>query len=162
MIRDAIAGQFGAAIDTLEAAIRACPENLWSDSNRNPQFWYLAYHAIFFADLYLSPGQEGFKPPAPYTLSEFDPSGLMPERVYTRDEMLAYLEHDRRKFRGIMAEWTDERAAEVLSFGSITGTLAEVMLYNLRHLQHHSAQLNLILRQVTNAAPRWVVRTPKL
>jgi hypothetical protein len=34
------------------------------------------------------------------------------------------------------------------------------MLYNLRHVQHHAAQLNLILRQVTDSAPDWVGRTP--
>jgi hypothetical protein len=157
-IRNAVAGQFAAALDSLEAAVRACPDELWTDTTRHPQYWYLAYHAIFFADLYLSPGQEGFQPPAPYTLSEFDPSGLMPPRVYARDEMLAYLEHDRRKFRGLMAEWTDEGAAEVLAFGSVTGPRAEILVYNLRHLQHHAAQLNLILRQVTNSAPRWIVR----
>jgi hypothetical protein len=34
-----------------------------------------------------------------------------------------------------------------------------MLLYNLRHVQHHAAQLNLILRQVTNsAAPAWVRR----
>jgi hypothetical protein len=34
----------------------------------------------------------------------------------------------------------------------------ELFLYNLRHLQHHTAQLNLLLRQRTDSAPRWVGR----
>ena len=29
---------------------------------------------------------------------------------------------------------------------------------NLRHVQHHTAQLNLLLRQRTDSAPRWVSR----
>ncbi|HKS17037.1 MAG TPA: DinB family protein [Planctomycetota bacterium] len=153
-MKSELAAQFGGALDMLENAIRACPESLWGDTSRNPQFWYVAYHVVFYTDLYLSPGQEGFAPPPPYTLSEFDPSGLMPDRVYSKDEMLAYLEHDRRKFKAMLAGWTDERRA----FGSITGTTLEVLLYNLRHVQHHAAQLNLLLRQVTDSAPRWVVR----
>lgn len=157
-VPSAIAAQFGAGLDMLENAIRACPDSLWGDSSRNPQYWYLAYHVIFYIDVYLSKGDKGFAPPPPYTLSEFDPAGPMPERVYSKDEMLAYLEHDRRKFRGVIAEWTDERAREQLKFGSITGTLVEICIYNLRHIQHHAAQLNLILRQVTDSAPRWVVR----
>ena len=32
----------------------------------------------------------------------------------------------------------------------------ELLLYNMRHVQHHAAQLNLLLRQTTNSAPRWV------
>jgi uncharacterized damage-inducible protein DinB len=33
---------------------------------------------------------------------------------------------------------------------------AELLLYNMRHVQHHTAQLNLMLRQETGSAPRWV------
>ena len=158
-LRAAVGGQFGAALDMLENAIRACPDSLWGDRTRNPQFWYLAYHTIFYTDLYLSPGQEGFQPPAPYTLSEYDPSGAMPPRVYTRPELLSYLDHGRRKLRGVIDSLTDEAAAERLAFGSITGSRLEVLLYCTRHIQHQSAQLNLILRQATHSAPGWVVRS---
>ena len=37
----------------------------------------------------------------------------------------------------------------------------ELFLYNLRHVQHHAAQLNLILRQTIDRAPRWVVKTDR-
>ena len=154
----AICSQFGAALDMLENAIRACPDDLWGDTSREPQFWYLAYHALFFVDLYLSESEEGFKPPEPYTLSEFDPSGLMPPRVYTRPELLAYLDHDRRKFVALRGGLSAAALAAPRRFGSIAGSLAEVLIYNLRHIQHHTAQLNLVLRQVTRSAPKWVGR----
>lgn len=32
----------------------------------------------------------------------------------------------------------------------------ELLLYNMRHVQHHAAQLNMLLRQATDSAPRWV------
>jgi len=36
----------------------------------------------------------------------------------------------------------------------------EFLLYKMRHVQHHTAQLNLLIRQATNSdAPRWVGRT---
>jgi hypothetical protein len=37
-------------------------------------------------------------------------------------------------------------------------TFAESLLYNTRHVQHHAAQLNLILSQQTGSAPRWVAK----
>src|SRR5687768_5237464 len=120
-VPSAIAAQLGGAFDMLENAIRACPDNVWGDTKRNPQFWYLAYHTIFFVDLYLSESEKEFAPPAPYTLSEFDPSGLMPDRVYSKDELLSYLEHGRRKLRGLLSEWSDEREREPRAFGSIKG-----------------------------------------
>src|SRR5262245_11772107 len=83
-----VAGQFGAAIDMLEKAIVVCPESLWSDRSRHPEYWYLVYHTLFWLDCYLHPSREDFRPPAPYGLEEMDPAGVLPPRVYTKDEML--------------------------------------------------------------------------
>ena len=160
--------QFGGAIDMLENAIHACPEKVWSDPTRKPEwakndvvgFWYLVYHTLFWLDFYLSESTEGFHPPAPFTLDEADPAGLLPDRPYTKDELLGYLEHGRRKCRARIAGLTDEGAREGRKFfGSSEGPFAELLLYNLRHVQHHTAQLNLILRQQTDSAPNWVGRT---
>ena len=35
-------------------------------------------------------------------------------------------------------------------------TLMEILFYNLRHLQHHAGQLNLLLRQQANIAADWI------
>jgi hypothetical protein len=151
-------GQFGAAIDMLENAILACPEELWSNRARRPEFWYVVYHTLFFLDLYFSGSLEGFHPPAPFTLDELDPAGLLPERVYTKDELRSYLEHGRRECRATIDSMTDERGHERCVFPWLELSRAELFLYNMRHVQHHAAQLNLILRQTIDSAPRWVAR----
>ena len=46
--------QFGAAIDMLENALVACPEDLWRDRSQRPEYWYVLYHTLFFLDYYLS------------------------------------------------------------------------------------------------------------
>ncbi len=148
--------QFGSAILMLENAIVACPEEVWSDRSRQPEFWYVVYHTLFFLDLYLSGTTEGFTPPAPYNLDELDPRGLMPERVYTKVELQDYLRHGREKCRSVIEALTEERAAEPCRFAWGEMSFAELLLDNMRHVQHHTAQLNLILRQRTDSAPRWV------
>ena len=156
--RDILWQQFGAAIDMLENAVLACPDELWSDRSRRPEFWYVVYHTLFFLDLYLSGAVEGFTPPAPFTLDELDPEGVLPERPYTKDELQTYLQHGRRKCRATIKALTDERARRRGDFPWIDLSGAELLLYNLRHVQHHAAQLNLILRQTTDSAPSWVAR----
>ena len=151
--------QFGAAIDMLENAVLACPDKLWGDRSRQPEYWYIVYHTLFFLDFYLSDSAEGFTPPAPFTLDELDPAGLLPKRVYTKDELRTYLEHGRRKCRATIGALTEEKAGEHRRFGSIEGSVSELLLYNMRHVQHHAAQLNLLLRQTIDSAPRWVGRT---
>ena len=155
-MRTIIWQQFGAAVDMLENAMLACPDELWSDRSRRPEFWYVAYHTLFWLDLYLSDSAEGFAPPAPFTLDELDPEGLMPERPYTRDELQIYLEHGRQKCRAKIEALTDEKARQRFRFGRRDFSTTELLLYNMRHVQHHAAQLNLILRQTIDSAPGWV------
>jgi hypothetical protein len=156
--REIIWSQFGASIDMLENAINACPDELWGDRTQNPKFWYLVYHTLFWLDFYLTTSAEEFIPPKPFTFSELDPEGLLPERVYTKDELLTYLEHGRKKCRQTIENLTDEIAKKPYKFGSVEMSFGELLLYNLRHVQHGIGQLNLILRQKIDSAPRWVKR----
>ena len=156
--KETVWGQFGAAMDSLEAAIDACPEDLWGDRSRFPEFWYVVYHTVFFLDYYMSETGEGYRPPAPFTLSELDPSGVLPERVYSKEEMRRFLDQGRQKTRARIAGMTEEKAASRCAFRDLSEL--EFLLYQMRHVQHHTAQLNLMLRQVTGTdAPRWVSRT---
>ena len=147
--------QFGAAIDMLENAMLAAPDHVWGDRSKNPEFWYVAYHTLFFLDYYLSESPEGFAPPAPLNLDELDPAGILPDRVYAKSELLAYLAHGREKCRATLAALTEEQAARRCAFGRDLSVL-ELHLYSMRHVQHHAAQLNLILRQTIDSAPNWV------
>lgn len=161
MWKTAVWQQFGAAIDMLENAMRACPEEIWGDRSLQPEFWYVAFHSLFYLDLYLSESEVGFAPPAPFTLDEMDERGLMPERVYTKEELQRYLDHGRAKCRATIEAITEEKGNRRCGFSWLDLSVAEMLLYNMRHAQHHAAQLNLILRQKTGTAPRWVRKTER-
>ena len=148
--------QFGAAIDMLENAIVACPANVWGDRPGWHEFWYLASHTLFFLDYYMSETAEGFAPPPPFGLEELDPDGVLPPRVYTKEELLTYLEHCRVKTRKAIGSLTDEKAGQEAVSLRPGLTFVELYLYTMRHVQHHAGQLNLILRQKIDSAPGWV------
>ena len=131
--KTSIEQQFGAAIGTLENVIAACPGALWDDGSEPPElFWYSAYHCLFFLDYYLSESAEGFAPPAPFTLSEADPAGVMPERTYTKDELQAYLEHGRKKCRARIESLTDDDWGNRCGFERPEVTVVELLLYTRR------------------------------
>lgn len=150
--------QFGAALDMLDDAIRACPDTLWGDRSRAPEFWYVAYHALFWCDLYIHGAIEGYAPPEPFGLEELDPAGVLPSRVFTRDELRSRLADVRRRGLATIDGMSDDDAKRLCTFGWGEVTFAELLLYNTRHVQHHTGQLDLILRQVTDTAPGWVAR----
>ncbi len=158
--------QFGAAIDMLDNAMNACPDQLWhtplwnnpTEQSGYSQFWYLTYHTLFWLDLYLSGSLEGFTTPPPFTLDELDPAGLLPERPYTKGELQAYLEHGRRKCQATIEGLTDEKAHQRCKFVWGEVSFLELLLYNMRHVQEHAAQLNLMLGQKGVPVPGWVTK----
>jgi DinB superfamily len=155
--------QFGAAIQMLENAMHDCPDEVWGDQINFFEFWYITYHTLFWLDFGLSESPIGFAPPAPFGLEEFDPAGVLPNRVYSKAELQTYLEHGRQKTRSAILGLTDEKARARFQYFSTNFSILELMLDHMRHVQHHTAQLNLLLRQRTNSAPQWVSRLdPKL
>lgn len=157
-IQKSIWNQFGASLDMLENAIMMCPDEYWATETG---FWYMSYHCTFWTDYYLTTDPGKFVPPAPFTLSEFDPAGKMPDRTYSKTEVLTYLGHCRQKANLFISELNIDQLNERWINEYKNYTLLEILIYNIRHIQHHSAQLNLLLRQTTNDAPTWISQTKK-
>lgn len=158
--------QFGAAIDDLGNAVRACPDELWCDrlydtGSMPPEFsefWYIVYHTLFWLDLYLFGSEEGFLPPPPFTLIEQYHDGPIPERPYTKDELHKYLKDCRKKCRATVEALTDKTTQRRCQFPWGEVSFTELLFYNMRHVQGHASQLNLRLGQKTGSAPDWVLR----
>lgn len=159
-VKGALASQYGAALDMLRNAIRACPDAHWDDASRpvGQRFWYLAFHTLWWHDHYVSPIEQAHRPPAPYTMDEMSPDYVYPASTYARTQLLEFLEHGRRRARSRIDGLTEAAAEQPCGFERRDMPVLELLLYNLRHVQHHAAQLNLLLRQRTDSAPRWVGR----
>ena len=149
--------QFKIAIDMLGDALRDCPDGLWERKlwEDRPdqwvakgfgQFWYLGYHTIFWLDLYLTGAEEGFAPPAPFDLVEMQANEVLP-RVYSRGELLGYQETCRNRCQATIAELSSEQAARICQFPWGKLPFGELLLYTMRHVQEHAAQLHMFLGQ---------------
>ena len=160
--------QFGAAIDMLGDALRDCPDELWEKrlwEDEQDQwvaagfstFWYLGYHTLFWLDLYLFGAEEGFRPPEPFDLVEMEDGEVLP-RTYTRAELLGYLDTCRRKCQETIGALSTEQAYRMCRFAWGEVTYGELLLYNLRHVQEHGAQLRMFLGQQAGNSTGWVSR----
>ena len=158
-VKEIIWSQFGASIEMLENAINDCPEDLWQNRQNKPEFWYLVYHTLFWLDFYLTSEPDKYKPTEPFTLSELDPEGILPDRVYSKKELLNYLTFSKNKCAKTILNLTDEIVNKDYKFGSVQMSFGELLIYNLRHVQHGVGQLNLILRQKIDFAPKWIKRS---
>jgi hypothetical protein len=167
--KQTLSGQFNGSLAMLENALRDCPDELWpgrmwNDPSMLPEFsefWYVGYHALFWLDFYLSGANADFIPPAPFTMSELDPAGKLPDRQYTRAELLAYLDHGRRKGLAVIAELTDEIAAQIVTFNWGSMPYLGLLIDIIRHNQEHSAQLSMFLGQQAGKPSTWVTKKKK-
>lgn len=162
---------FGAAIDMLSNAINVCPDELWQKEKR---FFYMAYHTTIFLDYYLTSPVKSFAPELPYTIideSKLPPEAIddvVPNEFYSKQDILCYLDSIRKKCqnlilgapdKALLERWIDDNDINLHGLcPSIVKnyTLLEIIFYNLRHVQHHVAQLNFILRQNIGTAPNWI------
>ena len=167
--------QFGAAIDMLDNALMVCPDSLWHERlwpgpptppfpPQFGEFWYDAFHALVWLDLYLSGApEEEFAPPPPFAQGELDSLETLPAQPYTREELRAYLASLRQKCHTTLTALTDEQARRLVEYPWSEGqpiSFLELQLYNLRHVQGHAAELSLFLGQhaIPDADLNWAAR----
>lgn len=147
----------------LRNAIVQWPDEYWNSRKR---FFYVAYHCLIFLDYYLTVPPQAFSSPLRFTFAETDlveeaVDDIRPDRIYSKIELIDYLQSSREKCHALIRALTEEKLKErwIEVDGSMNYSVLEILLYNMRHVQHHTAQLNLFLRQGINNAPDWVSRT---
>lgn len=158
-----IASQYEAAFLTLQKCIDQCPEDSWNRPVANRAYSQSLFHALFFGDLYLGPNMDSMKQQEFHREYEEVFSGYEelnhheePVNTYDRKFVQAYLDFCRSKAKvEIQAETQDSLTAQVDSPWHSFSRL-EMHVYNIRHLQHHGAQLILRLRLNHNPEIAWV------
>ncbi|MFC2095048.1 hypothetical protein ACFLSW_01225 [Candidatus Bipolaricaulota bacterium] len=165
MNHNSIVAQLRAALAMLRGAIEVCPADLWDRESDDNRFWVLAYHALYFAHLYLSSSEDAFLPwkrevagKAGFGRTHLgDWDELTAEDTYARVDILAYCDHIDSLVSDLVAS-TPFAASS--GFSSLPFTRGEAHLSNLRHIQHHTGQLSERLRQAASVNTRWVSAVP--
>ena len=164
LFKTAVVGQFHAALSMLKSTVDQCPEDQWGCRVGEFPLWQVAYHALFYADLYLSPDEASYEP---FTRcwQHYQFFGRLPWPPYEevkaevpvpRGDVLAYIEHCRQKAIEMVAAETAESLAGPPGFWWYKIPRAEFHLNNIRHIQHHAAQMSLALRRAAGVDVQWV------
>lgn len=87
---------------------------------------------------------------------------LIPDKFYEKREIVAYLKQSREKGKQIVYALNNETLNDKFKEGDnpndMNYPILEILLYNMRHTQHHTAQLNMLLRQDINKHIEWSFR----
>jgi hypothetical protein len=165
MYRRLIAGQFEASLSTLNHCIAWCPDDIWIARVARHRFCQVAFHVLYFADFYLSPDPEAFEG-QPFHLAhpnlfgalgrDEEPLEASGDGVYPRADLEAYAEYCRRKAVEVITAETEEMLCAPAEFLRRRFSRAELHVYNIRHIQHHAAQMIMRLRLDTDVDVPWI------
>jgi DinB superfamily len=153
-----MASNFEEALTLMEAALTDCPDDLWetdlwpdeAPTSPTPHGglhgsapWFLAYHALLTLDYDLSAEFEPWQPPQPFDENTY----AFPNRMFTKAELLGYVDFCRERVRRTLAVLTEESAARLLpsthryegmQYGVIVGRMP-------LHVVEHASQIRQFL-----------------
>lgn len=160
--RELIAHQYEAALCTLGIGVARCPDVAWNAPVGNWAFCQAAFHTLFFADYYLGESPDALTAqPFHRENAEFfrDYEELQPRPpslLYERVDIQKYLAHCRAKALAVTSAETESVLSGPCGFPRKTFSRAELHVYNIRHIQHHAAQMSLRLRLNHQVDVPWV------
>jgi hypothetical protein len=160
-----LTNQYEAALRTLDHCIDLCPTDppqAWDMPIANYRFGQLVFHTLFYADYYLGLNEDALRVQpfhrenadvfADYEELEDRPAAPSRDRAF----MKRYMDHCRQKAVRVIGAETAESLAAAAQFPRKSFSRAELHVYNIRHIQHHAAQLSLRLRLGHGVAAPWV------
>ncbi|HRC86321.1 MAG TPA: DinB family protein [Thermoanaerobaculia bacterium] len=163
-LRTMLKSQYHASLAMLREAIELCPDATWEADGHTNAPWQLAYHALFFAHFYLQPNEAAFRPWPGHQAQVQNPDGIggPPEPgnplpvtpdPYSKSQALEYWS---------FCDALVDSAVDALDLWSPESGFPwypipklEHQLVNLRHIQHHMAQLADRVRATRNLGVRW-------
>jgi DinB superfamily len=151
--KDAITSQYHAALEMLRQAVTRCPDSLWDDRRYKNVFWHIAYHTLHYADLYVQPSTDAFKPWAKYRTGYHrldTPPGGEP---YTKENILEYLDLCWQSVEKQVAAMDLDAPS---GFGWLPFSKLELQIYNVRHIQQHTGELCERLGATGDIEVKWV------
>jgi hypothetical protein len=134
----AIRAHLDVVLTDLLAMVRDCPEHVWELSmwdvtkdegwgrpkpplladgspdsrgvDAHSSVWYTTLHLVYTLDWNFSARAPEWEPPPPFRKGDLD-SGRLPERTYTREDLLAYIEYVQEKTRTALAAVAEDDEA---------------------------------------------------
>jgi hypothetical protein len=149
-VKQILTGQFEASLAMMNECLRLCPDEHWESKIGQGTFRWVAYHTLFFVDLYLTPNEDAFELRQLHHRGG-DERGPVACVGLDRAEAQSYVLICRQKAIDSLRTETPETLAGPSGFSRYKCSRGELHLINIRHIQHHTGQLSAFLRHVDPA-----------
>jgi hypothetical protein len=148
--------QLDGSFEMIEQAISLCPEDVWDKGEGNTvPIWEQVYHALFFVNVWLKDWRKKREYPE-FHIKEALALEKVTGRRISRDQMKGYMVEVTRKTESFFASITPGSLEEESEEWGKMWTVADRILGQIRHVQHHMGYINAILRMKGTATVPWI------
>lgn len=148
-----IARQFEPAFRMLRNLLESCPKALWSQKNIEPPIWQQFYHVLYGMDYWFSASKESFNAPQ-FGAGVNSVLGEPSDGVIEQTELIGYLDFVKMKAMSFIEGMT-EADLSAPSAVYVKWTKLDVILEQLRHLQHHVGYMNRVYIKCKISPVEW-------
>jgi hypothetical protein len=145
-IEEIIQSQYFAALAMLKQAIIKCPPSVWDAPQDKDQFWFKAYHTLYYTHKYLQIKTRDFVPWKKHHKPDSQKEPI------TREDVLEYLAFVEQEVTSRIPLIDLEAGAGFL--GNRLSKM-ELQIINIRHIQEHTGELYERLGSRENTALDW-------
>lgn len=143
-----LASQYKAGLGMLRHALEKVPDEQWNNDEYNNPNWQIAYHVLWATKYYLGANNENYVPfenaiTGAESLGGFQDwenpeESVVVEGFHTKDELLSFIYEIENNLQQRIEELPLEKNS---GFEWYPYTRLELHINNIRHIQHHTAQI---------------------
>jgi len=146
-MKNELVNQYRIALTMLKGVIRETDKHTWRNRDDSKDAaWHIAYHAVFYANIYCSPSEKAIKSwgkerrdcqilgPTPWPPHE----RFVPGEPYSKAAIIEFIDFVLKVIPEYLEHLEPEKACWPDWYKQ---NQFEFHLNNLRHIQHHTAQL---------------------
>lgn len=155
LLTDVLESQYKAALAMLRSVIEKVPDHLWDARQSHNPIWQLAFHTLWAARMYLSANVHSFIPWENAHRGAENLKHPPANKVHTAPELLQMLDQISVSLKHAI---TSLPLQEQSGFEWYPVSRLELHLINIRHIQHHTAQIIERLKLTGITDFDWVIK----
>lgn len=142
-INEILIRQFKPSFKMIEKIIESCPKAIWAQRNIDPPIWQQIFHVLYGIDYWFSESKESFIKPE-FKNEVNSVLGEESSGFIEQEDMKGYLDYVAKKAGSFLGN-LDQIKVISPSGIYIKWTNLDVIMEQVRHLQHHLGYLNRVL-----------------
>jgi hypothetical protein len=151
---DILRRQFFPSLQMLANLIEACSERQWTAQDSGHPFWQRILHALVGIQFWFREADEEFAAPD-FGQGSIPDLDAVPSFSVTKQRVREYHAAIARQADAFFLKMDDSRLVQISSICSAC-TYADIIIMQIRHIQHHVGYCNSLLHSNPEGAIKWL------